>query len=124
MMMPRTGFCTGRIARYFGDADIIRAMIDSRSDLSAEPCAPDVSYSAGLTYEPYAYVTSSRNIPDFPRKFDYALYEMFTDGTVERLFAGHFKSGKSEYLRALFQINSIPRGMPPRVPLETKPAGN
>lgn len=109
-------FCTARIARYFGDAEIVKATIKSRSERSGGACASGVNYSTDLTYEPYAYVTSSRNVPDFPKKFDHALYEMFADGTVERLFTGHFSSGKSEYLKTLFQINSIPRGMPPTRP--------
>lgn len=109
-------FCTDRLARYFGDADIIKATIKSRSERPGASCTSGVNFSADGTYEPYAYVTSSRNVPEFPRKFEYALYEMFADGTVERLFTGHFGSGKSEYLRTLFQINSIPRGMPSMQP--------
>ncbi|MBY5816002.1 transporter substrate-binding domain-containing protein [Rhizobium leguminosarum] len=111
-------FCTDRLARYFGDADIIKATIKSRSERPGGSCTSGVNFSADGTYEPYAYVTSSRNVLEFPKKFEYALYEMFTDGTVERLFTGHFSSGKSEYLRTLFQINSIPRGTPPSQPKE------
>ncbi|MFA1627615.1 transporter substrate-binding domain-containing protein [Rhizobium mongolense] len=116
-------FCTDRLARYFGDADIIKATIKSRSERPGGSCTSGVNFSADGTYEPYAYVTSSRNFPEFPKKFEHALYGMFTDGTVERLFTGHFSSGKSEYLRTLFQINSIPRGMPPTQPkgAELKP---
>lgn len=105
-------FCTNRLARYFGDADIIKATIKARSERPGGSCKSGVSFAADGTYEPYALVTSSRNCPEFPKRFAYALYEMFADGTVDRLFVGHFGAGKSDYVRTLFQINSVPRGMP------------
>ena len=62
-------------------------------------------------YEPYAFVISSRTHPGLPEKVDLALYSMFQDGTIERLFAGHFPDTKmSDFLNTLFRINSIPAG--------------
>lgn len=103
-------FCEKKIARYFGDADIVRAAIAEYSKQAGVTCPEALFWAAG-TYEPYAFVTSSKNHPDFPERFSIALYEMFSDGTIDRLFAGHFPGmKKSPLLSNLFQINSIPEG--------------
>lgn len=104
-------FCKGRIARYFGDADIIRATIAAYNQQPGPKCSSGAGITFSGSYEPYAFVTSSFNSTDFPKQFSFQLYEMFVDGTIERLFAGHFPNGqKSEPLKTLFQINTIPRG--------------
>ncbi|MBY5898039.1 transporter substrate-binding domain-containing protein [Rhizobium leguminosarum] len=105
-----TEFCEGRLARYFGDIDIVKAAIADYQSQTGRECAADVSNSNG-SYEPYAFVLSSKHFGNFPERFTLALYGMFQDGTMERLFEGHFPgSRKSQYLDVLFAINSIPAG--------------
>lgn len=107
-------FCDGKIARYFGDADILRASIEISAKRSGADC-PSATFWAAGTYEPYAFVTSAKNRAEFPERFSLALYEMYTDGTIDRLFAGHFPGiEKSPFLSTLFQINSIPMGDAPK----------
>ncbi|UVC19301.1 transporter substrate-binding domain-containing protein [Mesorhizobium onobrychidis] len=105
-------FCKGRLARYFGDLDIITASLatyEKRHNVRCEAAAAPAS--AGTTYEPYALVASTRRFPDFPERLAYALYGMFQDGTIEGLFNGHFPGvQKSDHLKTLFAINSIPTG--------------
>ncbi|MGO8047890.1 substrate-binding periplasmic protein [Rhizobium johnstonii] len=105
-------FCEGRLARYFGDTEIVRASIEARIEIPGSNCVSQPQYSADGTYEPYAFVLSSERFPEFPKEFSYALYEMFSDGTMERLYMGHFKKAKSDSLRTLFQINAVPKGTP------------
>ncbi|MBY5560803.1 substrate-binding periplasmic protein [Rhizobium leguminosarum] len=105
-------FCERRIARYFGDADIIRATIAAYNEKPGHKCSSQAGATFNGSYEPYAFVTSSFHSPEFPKRFSFELYEMFVDGTIERLFAGHFpNSRKSDPLKVLFQINTIPRGV-------------
>ncbi|TCR87908.1 hypothetical protein [Rhizobium sp. BK376] len=80
-------------------------------------CPADLSSTGNGDYEPYAVVLSSKHIPAFPERFTLALYGMFEDGTIERLFKGHFpdETQKSQYLTILFAINSIPAGVPPPI---------
>jgi len=106
-------FCEGRLARYFGDTEIVQASIEARTEIPGSDCISQPQYSADGTYEPYAFVLSSARFPELPKRFSYALYEMFSDGTMERLYMGHFKRAKSANLRTLFQINAIPRGAAP-----------
>ncbi len=115
-------FCAHRLARYFGDLDIIKAALTEHRERNGSGCAADNSSANVGTYEPYAFVLSSHRFPDFPERLTLALYEMFGDGTIERLFAGHFPGAKkSQHLSTLFRINSIPEGtdtrLPPRCPV-------
>lgn len=104
-------FCNGRLARYFGDVDIIKAALADYGERTGTRCAADTTPTTEGTYEPYALVVSSRRFPDFPERITLALYGMFEDGTVERLFSGHFPgTQKSQHLATLFRINSIPAG--------------
>jgi hypothetical protein len=104
-------FCNGRLARYFGDVDIIKAALADYGERTGTRCAADTTPTTEGTYEPYAIVVSSRRFPDFPERITLALYGMFEDGTVERLFSGHFPgTQKSQHLATLFRINSIPAG--------------
>ena len=84
----------------------------------------DPAPSGAGRYEPYAFVISSRTHPGLPEKIDLALYSMFQDGTIERLFAGHFPDTKmSDFLNTLFRINSIPAGtILPEEPADDLPA--
>lgn len=107
-------YCNGRLNRYYGDIDIIRATIADYGALNGGICktrqreGPETE----ITYEPYAFAVSSSNFPDLPEQITLALYSMFGDGTVERLFAGHFPNEvKSEPLAELFRLNSIPLGI-------------
>nr|WP_250814019.1 transporter substrate-binding domain-containing protein [Neorhizobium tomejilense] len=104
-------FCAGDLARYYGDAEIIKAAILAFNEKTGGSCG---FVSARLaTYEPYAFVISSRKVREFPQRFTFALYSMFADQTVERLFAAHFPEEKSEFLTTLYRINRIPKGVPP-----------
>jgi ABC-type amino acid transport substrate-binding protein len=103
-------FCEGRLARYYGDAEIIKSAIRAHEEENGETCK-FVTAPLG-TYEPYAFVLSSRKFRDFPLKFTLALYTMFSDQTIERLFSAHFSEEKSNYLDILFRINRIPYGLP------------
>jgi hypothetical protein len=103
-------FCAGLLYRYFGDADIIKAALGDRKR-PGKSCTTHVMPIAGGTYEPYAFVVSQLKFPELPKLITLALYGMFEDGTVERLFAGHFPdTKKSQFLSTLFRINSIPAG--------------
>ncbi|MXN66399.1 transporter substrate-binding domain-containing protein [Stappia sp. GBMRC 2046] len=105
-------FCDGEFARYFGDVEIVKAAIATQDERIDVDCKVDLTPTAEGTYEPYAFVLSSKSKPDFPERFTIALYSMFQDGTVDRLFNGHFpKAKKSPHLSTLFRINSIPTGV-------------
>ncbi|MCA1408516.1 transporter substrate-binding domain-containing protein [Ensifer sp. IC3342] len=104
-------FCSGSLARYYGDVDMIRAALAGYSEDTGTRCAADFTPAAAGSYEPYAFVVSTRHFSDFPERLTLALYGMFEDGTVERLFTGHFpETQKSHFLGTLFRINSIPAG--------------
>ncbi|WP_105386391.1 substrate-binding periplasmic protein [Neorhizobium alkalisoli] len=104
-------FCDGRLARYFGDVDIIKAAVAEYGEKTAKTCPADESATTVGSYEPYAFVMSAHHFPDFPERLTLALYEMFEDGTIERLFAGHFpRTKKSQHLSTLLRINRIPAG--------------
>lgn len=104
-------FCKGELSRYYGDLDIVQASLADQRNQTRKECAMDPAPSASGRYEPYAFVISSRTHPGLPEKIDLALYSMFQDGTIERLFAGHFPDTKmSDFLNTLFRINSIPAG--------------
>lgn len=104
-------FCNGNVDRYYGDLDIARAAIADHRTKDGSRCDVEAfSPEADISYEPYAFVVSSR-LPEFPERFAVALYGMFGDGTIERLFSGHFAdTPKSPYLSMLFRLNSIPAG--------------
>lgn len=102
-------FCEGKLDRYYGDLDIIRSSIAKHNDKSGAECTGDFAPVSEFTYEPYAFVVSSR-IPDFPEQFNCALYSMFEDGTIQTLYTGNFGEDMQPYLNTLFRINSIPAG--------------
>ncbi|NOD75651.1 MULTISPECIES: hypothetical protein [unclassified Ruegeria] len=104
-------FCNGKIYRYFGDVDLVRASVDAyRANNSDNDCPADETRSSQGTYEPYALVLSNEN-SGFPEDFTLALYSMFTDGTIAQMFNGRFgERRQSQYLETLFRINSIPTG--------------
>lgn len=104
-------FCNGNLSRYYGDLDIVQASLADQRNQTRTECAMDPAPSGTGRYEPYAFVISSRRHPGLPEKIDLALYSMFQDGTIERLFAGHFPDTQmSDFLNTLFRINSIPAG--------------
>ena len=104
-------FCNGELSRYYGDLDIVQASLADQRNQTRTECAMDPAPSGAGRYEPYAFVISSRTHPGLPEKIDLALYSMFQDGTIERLFACHFPDTKmSDFLNTLFRINSIPAG--------------
>jgi ABC-type amino acid transport substrate-binding protein len=104
-------FCSGRLARYFGDVEIVRATLADYRERTGKACPADLRPTEHGTYEPYALVVSSQKHTELPERIALALYGMFEDGTVERLFAGHFPdTEKSQFLSTLFRINSIPSG--------------
>lgn len=102
-------FCSGKLHRYYGDLDIIRASIADYVDKSGDECNVQNAPDKDLTYEPYAFVISSR-VPEFQERFACALYSMFEDKSMEQLFQGQFSAQKSTFLETLFAINSIPSG--------------
>lgn len=103
-------FCERDLDRYYGDLDIVREAIADWNRLSGQKCTvPPRTNTVADFYEPYAFVISSGNLPDFPERFTLSLYGMFNDGTVDRLFKGHFADApRSPYLPTLFRLNSIP----------------
>ncbi|WP_165814829.1 transporter substrate-binding domain-containing protein [Labrenzia sp. 011] len=104
-------FCEGRVSRYYGDADIVRASISAYRAKPGVSCLNSYTIAPGGTYEPYAFVASSRSIPEFPELLTFSLYSMFSDGTMERLYKGHFpETQKSQHLNTLFGVNAIPKG--------------
>lgn len=106
-------FCGGRLARYYGDVEIMRAAIEDVTLADGTKCEADFRPTANGSYEPYAFVVSGRRFGSFPEQFDHALYGMFSDGSIERLFVGHFpEKSKSQFLNTLFRINSLPAGSP------------
>jgi len=109
-------FCEGKMLRYFGDREIVRAALREEFRKTGVPCGVDNAVPQGATYEPYAFVLSSACRREFPERFTLALYEMFADRTIDTLFDDHFTNGKSDYLSTLFAINSIPQGFPPDPP--------
>ena len=102
-------FCSGKLYRYYGDIDIIRASIKNYTDATGQPCEAVYAPQTELTYEPYAFVVSARRSA-FRERFSCALYSMFEDGTMDQLFKGQFTAQKSARLDTLFWINSIPAG--------------
>lgn len=103
-------FCNDQLDRYYGDLDIVREAIAGwNRDHDGTCVIPPRTGAAAEFYEPYAFVVSSGRLHDFPERFTLALYGMFSDGTIERLFNGHFKDApRSPYLDTLFRLNSIP----------------
>lgn len=110
--------CNGEIYRYFGDIDLVRAAIETHRSKSNKDCPVDEDAASRGTYEPYAMVLSNRQT-GFPEDFVWALYSMFTDGTMAHMFDGRFgERRRSQYLETLFRINSIPSGVVPETELE------
>ena len=106
-------FCAGRLARYYGDVEIVRAAIEEVSSTSGTKCEADFKPTQSGSYEPYAFVVSARRFQTLPEQFDHALYGMFSDGTIDRLFVGHFpEKEKTQFLNTLFLINGLPPGGP------------
>jgi hypothetical protein len=108
--------CTARLKRYYGDLDIIRAAIADYNAQAGSICNPVFPEAGGADsrYEPYALVVSSARMAELPERITMAIYSMFTDGTIDRLFAGHFPGQeKNIYLDTLFRLNSIPPGTSP-----------
>ncbi len=104
-------FCTGKLNRYYGDRDIIQAAITAFAAQTGRTCNPNIPNGASR-YEPYALVVSAARIPDLPERITMAIYGMFTDGTMDRLLAGHFpEQEKNIHLDTLFRLNSIPAGV-------------
>ena len=101
--------CRGELRYYFGDADILRAYVTEGRD----GCAARVLFHPTFrTYEPYAFALPSRDA-EFRRRFNRAIYELFTDGEAEAFFAEDpYFAGRprSEALDLLFRLNRIPRG--------------
>lgn len=108
-----TEFCAGRLARYYGDVEIVRAAIKETTATGGIKCEADFTPTVKGSYEPYAFVVSGRKFQKLPEQFDHALYGMFSDGSIDRLFVGHFPDNKkSQFLNTLFRINSLPLGGP------------
>lgn len=104
-------FCEKKLARYFGDIEIIKAGVADYIKREKKACKIDFTAANEGTYEPYAFLLSSRFHAEFPRLFTQALYGMFQDQTIERLFNGHFPDAKkSQFLETLMRINRIPAG--------------
>jgi len=104
-------FCSGRLARYYGDLDIIRASIAMhRTDFDV--CPFTEALEEERTFEPYALVISSSDThPEFSERFVYALYKMFHDGTIKKIYGVNFpNTPPTTYLRKLFEINKVPLG--------------
>lgn len=111
-------FCTGSVFRYFGDIDIVRASIRTWEKSTGQDCTADLAPAGpGVvpvadSYEPYALVVAQTPVhPNLPSQIALELYGMFSDGTIDRLYAGHFQGVEPiEDLRTLFRINAVPAG--------------
>lgn len=100
-------FCSGYLARYYGDLDIIRATILEKR----QTCEYKESPEQERTYEPYAFVLSSARHPEFPKRFITALYGLFHDGSLRASHRASFPNVEmTSYLNTLFQINDVPSG--------------
>ncbi|MER2509803.1 MAG: hypothetical protein ABTQ27_13760 [Amaricoccus sp.] len=109
--MAAKRFCEGRILRYFGDLEIIRAALDQQFRETHSRCETDQNDNVGATYEPYAFMLSSACRPEFPERFTRALYEMFSDKLMDEPLARNLPGVESDYLKTLFRINAIPAGV-------------
>lgn len=105
-------YCDGQLVRYFGDVEIVKFALSEIRRTKGLECPADMSNTQKGTYEPYAFVLASTDEhPDFPTRFTRALYSMFSDGRIDKLFEEQFSnSRKSAFLSTLFRIQSIPRG--------------
>ncbi len=96
--------CAGELSFYFGDADILRAFLQERPGCRA------AFHTSFLTYEPYALVIS-REDAEFRRRFNQAVYGLFSSGAVDGFYETHFGTRRrSDALNMLFSINAVPRG--------------
>ena len=102
-------FCAGDLHYYFGDQDILRSVLAMTAlEQSDCPTTPD---ALPLSYEPYALALSNR-LPGFRQDFVMALYELLHHDPAEGRFARSFEGrAMSPFLRTLFRINRLPRGV-------------
>lgn len=104
-------FCEKRIARYFGDVEIIRAALQVHRSREGVDCKAKLSPRIEGSYEPYALIMSPRKHPHLPDQLTYALYGMFSDLTVQRTFNKYFdENSKNLFLDSLFRTNRLPPG--------------
>lgn len=113
-------FCAGDLTYYFGDLDIMRAYHAwylETVGLNADTACPMKEADRPVSYEPYAFIVSSR-VPGFRQKFNRSLYAIFHDGKTVGQMSLHFGENKtlSPFVQTLFRINNIPTGYPPHYP--------
>ncbi len=96
--------CKGFVSVYFGDLDILRALLADREECAAVP------HRSFLAYEPYALAITSAD-PHFRRSFVAAVLGMFADGRAWEIYSDAFgDSPMSPSLEMLFRINAVPLG--------------
>ena len=96
--------CMGFVSVYFGDLDIMRALLADLKECAAVP------HSSFLAYEPYALAVTSAD-PHFRRSFVAAILSMFADGRAWEIYSDAFgDSPMSPSLEMLFRINAVPLG--------------
>jgi len=102
-------FCAGKLDRLFGDAEMVMAGFKEREE-HGHDCGVAPGRAETTVSWPYAFVMSRRGKSRLPERITHALYSMFQDGTVQRLYAGHFPGKQaSQDLSTLFRINAIPK---------------
>lgn len=100
--------CHGEFAFFFGDRDMLKAYLDEELEREGSDCDAILS-GKFFSYEPYALVVRPDRV-DIALRLQNALYQIFSDGTAEKLFEDYFDDReKSALLQALFRINAIGR---------------
>ncbi|RIA00615.1 hypothetical protein D1122_02915 [Cereibacter sphaeroides] len=115
---PVQAFSTGSVFRSLGDIDIVRASIRAREESTGRDCTAGLAPAGpGVvpvadSYEPFALVVAQTPAhPNLPSQIALELYGMVSDGTIDRLYAGHVRGVEPiEDLRTLFRINAVPAG--------------
>lgn len=100
-------FCAGVWTRYYGDEELIKAAVAALP----QPCGYEIAPDNQRSYEPYAFVVSTRRIPDLDHRITAALYGMATDCSLVQKLRAHFPDASiSPSLEILLKILKLPAG--------------
>ena len=100
--------CAAEFEYYFGDLDIIRAMLADATESGVSGCEDVVdSENVTFSYEAYALATAPRR-PDLAVFLQSRIFRLFSDGTARQLFQTHFpERAPSAALQAILALNAI-----------------